>query len=158
MAQRLNSTFVLLVLLTFAAFKGSAQNQSGGRLGKALTGEWYNIYVRIDVTDSGRQQVVEADSSNWEARLKIKPIHTRFYPDGSYTSVYHDLRDSIVMTKTGTWTLKGDTIIMTQQSPVQTSMRLRLSITGKRATFTGLIDFNGDGKADDKYYGIQRKV
>jgi len=25
------------------------------------------------------------------------------------------------------------------------------------ATFTGLIDFDGDGKTDDLYYGRQRK-
>ncbi len=158
MTIRANIAFALLALLAISSLKGSAQNAGGGRSGKALTGEWYNVYLKIIVADSGRQQIMEADSSNWEARLQIKPIHTRFYPDGNYTSVYHNLRDSIIMTKTGTWTSKGDTLIMTQLTPETTSMRLRVSITGDRATFSGMIDFNGDGKKDDKYYGVQRKV
>ena len=149
--------FLLLALLIAATLTGKGQT-AGSRLGKALVGEWYNVYIKIDVIDSGRQQVVEADSSNWEAQLHIKPIHTRFYRDESYTSVYHDLRDSIVMTKTGTWTLKGDTLVMTQLAPEKLSMRLRLSIAGDRAIFSGMIDFNGDGKKDDRYYGIQRKM
>jgi hypothetical protein len=148
----------LLILLIATALTGTAQTPPAGGLHQALVGEWYNVYVRITITDSGHPaSVMSADSSNWEARLHIKPIHTRFNPDGSYSSIYHDLRDSILMKKTGIWAIEGDTLIMTQLAPDKEVTRLQLSITGNRATFSGLIDFNGDGKKDDQYYGIQRK-
>lgn len=63
-------------------------------------------------------------------RLHIKPIRTHF---------------------------QGDSLFMSQAKPNTMQMTFQLHIEKDVATFTGLIDFDGDGKTDDLYYGRQRK-
>lgn len=142
----------VLFLLCLAPFITYAQAPKTP-LAKALIGEWRNIYVRITIKD----KVMEADSSNWEARLQIRPIRTHFQADGTYYSEYRNLQDSIVKRPSGTWSLKGDSLTMSQLQPDAMQMTFQLHIEKDVATFTGLIDFDGDGKADDHYYGRQRK-
>lgn len=141
-----------LLLSLFTTLRLAAQPPKGP-LAKALIGEWRNIYVKIDIKD----KVMEADSSNWESRLHIKPIRTYFNKDGSYRSEYRNLQDSIVRVSSGIWDLEGDSLVMNETAPEVSLMRLRLQIENDVATFTGLIDFDGDGKADNLYYGRQRK-
>jgi hypothetical protein len=139
--------------------------QTGGtkitsRLAKELTGEWRNRYVKIILNNdppSDTSKIMEADSTNWEARLGIQPIRTHFNADGSFYSEYRNLKDSLVRRPAGNWTVEGDTLIMTQLKPDKSVLRLRVSIQGDRAVFTGRIDFEGDGKENDDYYGIQKK-
>ncbi|HVU55518.1 MAG TPA: hypothetical protein VHD83_10705 [Puia sp.] len=142
----------VLPLLCLTPFITRPQTPKGP-LAKALIGEWRNLYVRINIKD----KVMEADSSNWEARLQIKPIRTHFQADGSYYSEYRNLQDSIVRRPSGTWTLKGDSLTMSQLQPEHMQMTFQLHIEKDVATFTGLIDFDGDGKADNLYFGRQRK-
>lgn len=140
------------LLIFLAPFIAAAQPPKGP-LATALTGEWRNLYVRINIKD----KVMEADSSNWEARLQIKPIRTHFQADGSYYYEYRNLQDSVVMMPSGTWTIEGDSLIMSQTKPQATRMKFLLQIDKDVATFTGLIDFDGDGKTEELYYGRQRK-
>jgi hypothetical protein len=122
-------------------------------LAQALPGEWKNLYVRIHIKD----KVVEADSSNWEERLHIKPIHTWFNKDGSYRSEYRNLQDSLVRVSSGSWSIEGDTLTMDEATPEVSHMKFHLLVEKDIASFSGLIDFDGDGKANDLYYGRQRK-
>lgn len=124
-----------------------------------LVGEWRNIYVRIAVHhQSDPVNVMEADVSNWEERLEIKPIRTHFNADGSYYSEYLNLKDSLVNRPTGAWTVKGDSLVMNQRTPYAATYRYRLAVVGDIAVFNGNIDFNADGNNDDVYYGIQKRV
>jgi hypothetical protein len=109
--------------------------------------------MKINVKD----KVIEADSSNWEDRLHIKPIRTRFQADGTYYSEYRNLQDSIVRRPSGTWTLKGDSLTISQLQPETVQMTFQLHIEKDIATFRVFIDFDGDGKTNDLYYGRQRK-
>jgi len=152
------------IMLAFVAVLGAAlharaQTPSRDDLAHALVGEWYNRYLRVDLNGpSGARQTMEADSTNWEQRLHIKPIHTFFLADGSYYSEYRNLQDSLVRKSTGSWTIdKSDTLVMMEKTPETNTMRLKLTIQGRQATFSGLIDFDGEGKANDVYYGIQQK-
>lgn len=130
-----------------------------GNIARQLTGEWRNQYVRIKVHNAKNDsvQTMEADTSNWEARLQMKPIRTHFLVDGTYYSEYRNLQDSIVMKASGVWTVKSDTLVMTQQKPYGNLMKLHVKIDKQLATFSGLIDFDGEGKPNDEYLGIQKK-
>lgn len=149
-------TGVCFALMLCFAFKNRQQNP----LYKQLIGEWRNVYVKITMPPSktgGVSVIMEADSSNWEARLKIKPIRTHFKADGSYYSEYPNLKDSIVRKVAGTWALKADTLVMTQLTPTKSETRLHIAIANNVATFSGMIDFTGSGKTNDSYLGKQRK-
>ena len=128
-------------------------------LSRQLIGEWRNVYVKIKANSikTGKLNIMEADSSNWEARLGIKPIRTHFKSDGTYYSEYRNLKDSIVRMPSGTWFIKGDSLTMAQLKPGKSTLKVKVSIVVNHATFNGLIDFDGDGVANDDYYGIQKK-
>lgn len=148
--------FATVLLTILCAFTLKPNVQPG--LGTQLIGEWRNLYVRIRLNVHGpNRRVIEADSANWETRLRIKPIRTHFNADDTYYSEYRDLRDSIIRIPSGTWVVKGDSIIITQLKPEKSIMKLKVSINKDKATFSGLLDFDGDGKNDDEYFGIQRR-
>lgn len=148
--------FATVILMMLGAFTLKPNAQQG--LGTQLIGEWRNLYVRIRLNIHGPgRRIIEADSVNWETRLRIKPIRTYFKADGSYYSEYRDLRDSILRVPSGTWVVRGDSIIITQLKPEKSIMKLKVSINKDKATFSGLLDFDGDGKNDDEYFGIQRR-
>ncbi|MEO6521291.1 MAG: hypothetical protein ABIN91_06435 [Mucilaginibacter sp.] len=94
-------SFICLTLILFTAFISKQQNP----LYQQFIGEWRNIYIKISMppaTTAGTPRIMEADSTNWEARLKIHPIRTHFNADGSYYSEYINLKDSITRRPTGT--------------------------------------------------------
>lgn len=100
---------------------------------------------------------MEADSTNWEARLGIKPIRTHFMEDGTYYSEYRNKKDSLVRRPSGTWSIKGDSLTMTQLKPDQSLLKVQVKINNDHASFSGLIDFDGEGVWNDEYFGVQKK-
>jgi hypothetical protein len=63
----------------------------------------------------------------------------------------------VVRHPTGIWIIKGDSITMTQLSPDKGVYTFRLKIENNHALFSGLIDFDGEGIANDEYWGIQKR-
>ena len=100
---------------------------------------------------------MEADSANWEAKLGIKPIRTHFMEDGTYHSEYLNSKDSIVRRPSGTWFIKGDSLTMTELTPEKSVLKVQLKINNDHATFSGLIDFDGEGILNDEYFGVQKR-
>jgi len=146
---------VCFIALTAASKTGRFTNID---LKSQLIGEWRNVYVKVIIHNKTKPAAtMEADSSNWEARLKIKPIRTHFIEDGTYYSDYRNLKDSTVRRPTGTWSLKGDSLTMTQLTPDKSVLTLQLKINKDHATFHGFIDFDGEGVSNDEYFGKQKK-
>ncbi|HEY0244134.1 MAG TPA: hypothetical protein VGC01_01110 [Mucilaginibacter sp.] len=150
-------TGLVISLVVFSAF--SKADKPSGNLAEQLIGEWRNVYLKIIIHNKSKpQEIVQADSTNWETRLGIKPIRTYFLENGTYYSEYRNLKDSVVRKASGTWSLKkGDSIIMTQLSPDKSVLKLKMQIINDHATFTGLIDFDGEGIDNDEYFGIHKK-
>jgi hypothetical protein len=148
--------YLTICLLGFSSVAQIANND----LAQKLAGQWRNQYVKVIMhtcNNSDSTVTIEADTSNWEKILEIKPIRTYFKPDGTYYSEYRNLKDSIIRTPSGLWHVTGDSITMNQLKPYKNSYTLQVSINNNLATFKGLLDFDGDGKVDDEYYGIQKK-
>jgi hypothetical protein len=146
-----------LSLILFNSFTGKALFQNS--LSKQLIGEWRNVYVKINIitAKTGKTATMEADSSNWETRLGIKPIRTHFKGDDTYYSEYRSLKDSIIKMVSGTWSIKNDTLTMVQLKPNSSVLKLHISIQHDHATYHGMIDFDGSGKLDDEYFGVQKR-
>src|ERR1700744_1058571 len=83
-------------LAAFTAFT-NVNLSAKANLTDQLIGEWRNVYVKIVIhhKDSA-DAIMEADSTNWEERLQMKPIQTHFAKNGTYYSEYHNLKDSLV--------------------------------------------------------------
>ena len=150
---------ILSTVICLAAFTGFSKiSQPGNGIQQKLVGEWRNIYLKIVTHHPGKEpQIIKADSANWVATLGIKPIRTHFNGDGSYYSEYRTPKDSLFKTASGTWLVRNDSLIMSQQKPVTSLLKLHVKLDNDIATFSGVIDFEGDGLADDEYLGMQRK-
>jgi len=152
-----------LVFYLFVAISSIALHASGqtNNLSQQLIGEWRNESLKIKINSfNNTDSTITSESKNateWEKNLHIKPIRTFFKSDGTYYSEYRTLGDSLFRKPSGTWIIKGDSIIMNELQPEKGVFKLHVSINNDIATFQGLIDFDGDGKMDDEYFGTQKK-
>ncbi|HEY5747949.1 MAG TPA: hypothetical protein VIU12_17890 [Chryseolinea sp.] len=147
-----------LVLLTLFVLSSCTPKETKSTLAADLVGEWRNVYLNVTmptVGNSDSTMTTVCDSSNWEAMLHIKPIHTFFNTDGTYRSEYYTLSDSLFRKSAGTWHVSNDTLIMSESDGV--TYKLHTTIKNNLAEFEGMLDFDEDGKADDHYVGRQRK-
>lgn len=143
----------LLATFVFACNDAGKENQ--------LTGEWSNLSMRIETyskNNSDSNEVFEVDRAHWEEKLKIKPIRTSFRSDSTWSSSYYNLQDSLVRSTSGKWWTEGSKLTMLQLVPSVDSTVYTLRISNDTASFEGLLDWDSDGKEDDKYFGKQIKV
>ena len=149
----------IVAIVCLASFVKISFTKKPADLAKDLIGEWRNVYLKITLHSKNKPTAttMEADSSNWEQRIGIKPIRTHYLKDGTYYSEYLNLKDSVVRKPTGIWTIKGDSLFMTQLTPNKATYHFHLTINKDRATFTGIIDFDAEGVNNDEYYGVQKR-
>ena len=126
-----------------------------------MTGEWSSLSIKVDIqsknnTDSN--QLFEVDRVNWEEVLKIKPIRTFFRADSTWNSAHYDLNDSLVYNPSGKWWIENEKLVMQQMLPSLDTTVYALLIIKNTASFECLLDWDMDGKKDDKYYGTQVKI
>ncbi|ELR70791.1 hypothetical protein C900_03399 [Fulvivirga imtechensis AK7] len=119
-----------------------------------MLGEWRNTSMKVKINADKGDSIINVPEGQWEERLKIKPIRTTFKEDGTYTSEYRDLEDVVIMTRTGTWSVKGDTLTMGEEG---NTYSYATRIVGNEAVFEGYIDWDEDGQEDDLYWGKQQK-
>lgn len=153
------SPFILCCII--AALLVSSCNDTGGSEqdpNQLLIGKWQNVSLVMttnSVNNLDSTSVMKVDESNWEEELNIKPIITEFRADSTYTSTYRNLNDSIVGTTKGKWYVKGDSITMIEYGNPNSYY---MELAGDTASFTGYLDWDGDGKSDDYYVGVQKRI
>ena len=127
-------------------------------LEQEIVGEWTNASMRIWVktyNNSDTSFIVDITEENWELKMNIKPIVTTIHEDGTYMSEYRNSFDSLIYDNPrGTWLIDGDTLIMEDG---KATYKYQIFIDGDRAEFNSLIDWDGDGVADDEYTGVQKR-
>jgi hypothetical protein len=149
---------LFLMALSFVAC--SPQQTAQSNLREALIGEWRNVSIHVTINtanNSDSSAVFAADESNWEEKLRMKPIRTFYKEDGSYISEYRNLSDSLFHTASGTWSVRGDSLILNQTQPSAETYRSQVMIKDALAEFTIRLDWDQDGNEDDLYFGVQRK-
>ncbi|MEO1050135.1 MAG: hypothetical protein AAFX87_05905 [Bacteroidota bacterium] len=122
-----------------------------------LLGEWRNVslYVTMDTKhQDSASAVTDVPAGQWETVLGIKPIRTTYKEDGTYTSEYRDLQDSVINVTSGSWSIEGDSLVLEAEGQ---STKYKTEINGDQATFTGFLDWDQDGEEDDLYSGVQKK-
>jgi hypothetical protein len=150
-----------VALFMFVACTSSPEEPSQDELEKEILGEWNNIYLRVEInskngTDSS--EVLEVDHSQWEEKLKIRPIRSFFRSDSSWHSAHYNLNDTLIYDPSGRWWLDGDKLTLQQSSPSPDTTVYTLKISNDTATFEAMLDWDMDGRKDDKYIGRQIKI
>ena len=126
-----------------------------------LTGEWNNVSMRVEINsknNSDSNEVLNVEKSEWEARLKIRPIRTFFRADSTWNSAHYNLKDSLVYNPSGKWWISGDSLVMAQTFPSPDTTLYLLQLKNDTASFEANLDWDMDGKRDDRYFGRQNKV
>ena len=141
------------VSLLSACSTGGSTNLNEQKLPKVsatdLIGTWRNLSMTITYPDT--DSVFEVPEGKWEETLKIKPIVTTYYQDQSFISRYYSLADTLLFTNEGSWELKNDSLLLTVNN-ITTAYQFTLE--GNIGTFTGILDWDEDGK-NDVYRGRQ---
>lgn len=152
--------FAIVILLGCSSRSEIIQDKEPS-IAENLIGEWRNIKLKVTMNSvNGIQDsvmILEADSTNWENIVQMKPIQTFFEKNGTYHSDHYAVNGSLLFSAKGTWAVSNDTLIMKQTSPNVATYRLKTEIINDVVTFSGKLDFDEDGAEDDDYYGIQRK-
>lgn len=100
----------------------------------------------------------EVDRPQWEEKLKIKPIRSFFRADSTWNSAHYNLKDSLVYDPSGKWLIAQGKLTMLQLLPSVDTTIYNYNVRSDTATFEALVDWDMDGKKDDKYFGRQIKV
>ena len=108
--------------------------------------------------NTAEQEELIVTREEWESKLKIKPIRTFFREDSTWNSAHYNLNDSLVYNPSGKWWVQGDSIVMLQTFPSPDTTLYFLTLKSDTASFESLLDWDGDGKKDDRYLGRQLKV
>ncbi len=124
-------------------------------------GEWRNVDLKIEMKsykNSDSSKTLEVKESNWELMMNIRPIRTFFKANRRYNSEHINLNDSVIYNPAGRWIIIGDTLHMWDTFPKEgLTYKYKLNFKQNLVEFYSVEDCDGDGKADDLYYGTQRK-
>ena len=140
--------------------KEEAQNEviaESESLAQAMLGEWRNVSLKVEqqtYKGSDSSSVFEVPKGKWEEILKIQPIRTTYTKDGNYRSEYWSLTDTLVRVSEGLWQVEGDSLVLIEGG---VSSAYKTEIEDGVAKFTGYLDWDQDGAADDLYIGVQKK-
>lgn len=151
--------FIGLTIILLAAFHHSdSPTKENSIVAKDLIGEWNNLSIRINIqskNNSDTSEVFDVNRSEWEDRLRIKPIRTFFRTDSTWNSAHYNLNDSLVYNPSGKWWLHAEKLVMLQDFPSRDTTTYSLSLKNDTASFETMLDWDMDGKKDDLYFGKQ---
>lgn len=127
------------------------------QLEQEIVGVWVNSSMRVWVNsynNSDTSFIVDINEDTWEMKMNVKPIVTNIREDGTYVSEFRNSLDQEIYKPEGTWMLDGDSLIMEDHQAVY---KYQIFIDGDIAEFKSMIDWDNDGKVDDRYAGVQQK-
>lgn len=159
----MNKVCICLMIFLFIACNNSDTKKTGEltSVAEQLTGEWNNLSIRVEINSKNNTdstEVFEVGRPQWEEKLKIKPIRSFFRADSTWNSAHYNLKDSLVYDPSGKWWTEGDNLTMLQVLPSPDTTVYRFTITKDTASFECILDWDMDGKKDDKYFGKQVKM
>lgn len=149
---------IAVILFLFSCNNASDKKYNSS---EQLIGEWNNLSMRVETNsknNSDSNEVFDVPQGQWKQMLKIKPIRTFFRADSTYKSDYYNLKDSLVRTTSGRWWVEGDKLVWLEKMPSVDSSVYTVKVANDTASFETMLDWDGDGKKDDKYFGKQIKV
>ena len=128
---------------------------------KEFSGSWQSGELRIIINskDGGSETdtlVVGADE--YPEKLKIKSNMGEYKAAGTYIEYYINTKDSIIAQPEGRWEVKGDSMIIYQEKPKASRRAYHVVKNEDEATFTGYVDWDGDGADDDYFVGKSTKI
>ncbi len=131
------------------------QKAAASILEEKLPGTWEMKYLKIKVDNPDTAYVFEVSEDFWERKYSVKPYRTYFGPDHRFRTAHRGLGGQMISEERGMWNVFGDTLVMITPNSTQ---QFKVKLEAGTAHFSGIIDWDGDGKETEAYYAIQRYV
>lgn len=158
-----------VICCIFSLFMVSCGNKSNETHHHALTflsesnliGKWEPVKLQVEFNEEMKEdqdRVLQIDRENWEEKMQTRPAHLIFREDHTYVIEIKNLNDSVVKTQKGHWELTGDSLFMDQTHPEWASYSYHIELKPGEARLDGKLDWDGDGKANEKYICVQRRI
>jgi len=165
--ERIRMTIFILFLWTCSVAcgqKGADKSMhddeaSFEQLEQRIVGAWKNKSIMVEVNgyhDSDTSFVVDINEDNWSIKMDVKPFVTVLRDDGTYTGKQLDTDGNVIANPSGMWAIDGDTLIL--EDSKDNIYRYQVLVEENNAIFKAWIDYDGDGKSDDLYKGIQQRI
>ncbi|MEY4905041.1 MAG: hypothetical protein RLZZ292_2856 [Bacteroidota bacterium] len=155
---RFCSLLLLATLFFFACKQDAARQCPRTNLRDYLPGTWHSVSLHVTVhSPMGKDTTLTIDipEGQWEEKTKVKPYITTFLDNNLYSMEFRNSKDSLIDSPKGIWNTKNDTLTMVE---AKQTYQYKLCVGDKQCEFSTLLDWDGDGKADDEYVAIQKKV
>ncbi|MBO0321542.1 hypothetical protein J0X14_04465 [Muricauda sp. CAU 1633] len=155
MTLQILTLFLLCVVVSCkqAGDKKKVANNKVLALNDQILGTWENVSMQIQFYTN--DSIFNVPKGEWENILKIKPIKTTYLKDGSYESKYFDLNDSLLFAMKGKWKIQSDSLYLIS---TEGTNAYKFDVSGSLATFTGILDWDGDSLAQELYKGVQKRL
>ena len=125
-----------------------------------IVGEWKSSALKVKINtalNSDSTEIIDVNEENWERVLKTKPMKTIFKDDGSYVTEYRNKKDSVIKFASGKWYTVNDSLYLNQKQPDMMPFQYKVVVDNNMATFSGIVDWEGDEKVDDEYVSTMKK-
>ena len=153
---------IFIVLVAVSACNQTVEQKENKALERKMLGKWASVSLKLTMNSFSNKDTVkifEVKEGEWEQKMRIKPIITIYFGDGTYVAEHRNLRDSAIFNPAGRWTIMGDTLIVRDTFPEPgLPYRYKVAFNNDRLEFTGIEDCDGDGSADDNYFGMQLRL
>ena len=154
--------YLFLGALLLSACDDNNFQEINQQLSRQIVGKWSNNVLKLEMKsykNSDSVTIFETNETDWESKMKIRPIITTFKQNGTYNVVHKNLNDSIVYYLAGKWMVIGDSLHMMDTFPeINPVYKYKIKFSNKSLEYFGMEDCDGDGKKDDLYYSKQVKL
>ncbi|MEM6395056.1 MAG: hypothetical protein AAF741_01820 [Bacteroidota bacterium] len=164
--NHLSTVFLLAILSLLAACQSDApandgQGQEALPVSEALLGTWELIelevdQVTIDGSDSSYTRFIS--EANWLRQYGVNPGRTTFTSDGKFVRKTRLANAEEVNLVHGLWQTLGGDSVRTIEPNIVRVLVTEFNATQDQFEWTGLVDDDNDGEADDSYRAKYRLV
>jgi len=127
-----------------------------------LIGTWEPVYLVLENADADSSMpmgdVFMATPKNWVKVTGIKPIRITYSADGTFSQEHRDKNDSLFLTSHGSWYTVEDSLYWFQSDPDTFRLTFQYKVELDTLHLNGIVDFDRDGRRNDKYTGLQKRI
>ncbi len=134
---------------------------AGNPLAENMAGNWHTQELHIEVSSyngDGSDTVFHIPYDYFPAMLGIVDNKGKYELDGTFEESYYGPNDSLMMSVSGNWDVKDDTVYVQQMVPSYNENRYTLELKGDTGIFRGYVDWDRDGYYDDLFTGKALKM
>lgn len=148
----------ILLAVAFALLAFSCGEEKEPISENSLFGTWQytSLNVNINSLDNTTQdEMFYVLPDEWEVKQGMTPLVTILNNDNTWENRHYTVPDSSLIISKGTWKIESDSLVfLSGQSRIAYSYILKDSLL----TIKTLLDYDQDGKSDDEYEGVQKRI